>query len=126
MTPITNLRGHPLSLRGDDPLRSPAMEGLRPSIASPREDAAKTGRRFAPRAVAEVNALWLMWAGGPQPGPPRAMAWVRELSIGFWERRVMMMTRPDGGVRWPHVASGSGGLSHFRRRKDSSKLRLTS
>jgi hypothetical protein len=33
--------------RGDDPPNPPRMGGLRPPITPPREDAAKTGSRFA-------------------------------------------------------------------------------
>ncbi len=51
-------------LRGDDPPAPPGMEGLRPSIASPREDAAKSGAASPARAVAGVRALWLLSAAG--------------------------------------------------------------
>jgi len=58
----------PLFCGGATPLHPPRMEGLRPSIASPREDGAKN--RAAPRAVAEVKSLWLLLAGRPQTGRP--------------------------------------------------------
>ena len=58
---------------GATPLDPPRMEGLRPPIAPPRGDSPRT---LAPRAVAEVKDQGLPSAGGPQPGPPSAVAGV--------------------------------------------------
>jgi len=54
-------------LRGDDPPAPPGTGGLRPPVASPREDAQKSR---APRAVAEVKAPWLPSADAAEPAAP--------------------------------------------------------
>ena len=60
---------------GGAPLHPPRMAGASPPHRPPREDAAKSA---APSALwLGLGALWL--AGGPEPGPPRAVAGVRAL-----------------------------------------------
>jgi len=56
------------------PETPPSMAGLRPPIAPPRGDSQNP---LAPRAVAGVKSLGLPSAGGPQPGPPGAVAGVK-------------------------------------------------
>ena len=72
------------------------MGGLRPSIASPRGDCAKTA--LAPRAVAEVKALWLLPAGRPKTGRPRAVAGVRALWLRWQAARKTPLPRAVVGV----------------------------
>jgi len=77
-TAIYRVWGDPAPRGGTTPLRPPRTEGLRPSVASPRED---TQKALAPRAVAGVRALWLPSAGSAKAALPRALAGVRAL----WE-----------------------------------------
>src|SRR3984885_10710832 len=62
---------------GATPLHPPITEGLRPSVASPREDAQKTPPA-SPRAVAWVRALWLRLAGAAETAASglRGSRWV--------------------------------------------------
>jgi peptidoglycan/LPS O-acetylase OafA/YrhL len=55
---------------GATPLHPPRTEGLRPSVASPREDAQKAR---APRAVAGVQAWWVRWAGSAKTALPQGL-----------------------------------------------------
>jgi peptidoglycan/LPS O-acetylase OafA/YrhL len=63
---------------GTTPLHPPRTEGLRPSVASPREDAQEAP---APRAVAGVKALRLPSAGSAKNALPRAVAGVKALWV---------------------------------------------
>lgn len=72
-------------LRGDDPPEDPPKHGGTLPPHSP-PTGGRRQNRDAPRAVAEVKASWLPSAGGPQPGPPGAVAavdalWVRLQSL---------------------------------------------
>jgi hypothetical protein len=59
-TVIYRVQGGGAPRGGTPPLHPPLTEGLRPSVASPREDAQKAR---APRAVAGVRGWWLRVAG---------------------------------------------------------------
>ena len=69
------------------PVTPPIMEGASPPHSPPTGGRRK--KRGAPRAVAEVKDQWLLSAGGPQPGPPLAVAGVSAAVAGTGSWRLV-------------------------------------
>jgi peptidoglycan/LPS O-acetylase OafA/YrhL len=111
-TVIYRVWGDSVSRGGATPLHPPVTEGLRPSVASPREDAQKAP---APRAVAGVKAPWSPLAGDAKTAPPRAVAGAKAWWLRSASSAKTALPRAVAGVRALWLRLAGGRLAGLRR-----------